>query len=201
MNKQEIQKEIEHIVYLLGMKQVTRFGFERTENDPTESVAEHVYGLFVLAKYFLPLVDPEHKLDWQKIYDMILWHDTGEIETGDIPMFQKTEQHDTEELQALELVKDKSPKHLSVEIYNSAMHYETEDSQERKFMKAIDKLESAFSLRSNTVTAKMRFAKQQVTHEMFVEARTKACGSYPLLLEFGLEIGEYLKEHKTFCDQ
>jgi len=201
MNKQQIQKEIEGILYLLGMKQVTRFGFEREQNDPTESVAEHVYGLFVLAKYFLPLVDPEHELDWQKIYDMILWHDTGEIETGDIPMFQKTEADDAKELQALELVKNKAPEHLSAEIYQSAMHYEAEDSQERKFMKAIDKLESAFSLRSNTTTAKRRFAKQQVTHDMFVGARVKACGSYPLLLEFGLEIGEHLKEHKTFCDQ
>ena len=52
MNKQEIQKEVERIVYLLGMKQVTRFGFEREQNDPTESVAEHVYGLMVFSKIF-----------------------------------------------------------------------------------------------------------------------------------------------------
>ena len=157
--------------------------------------------LWFLAKYFLPLVDAEKELDWQKIYDMILWHDTGEIETGDIPMFQKTTEDDAKELAALDVVKNKSPEHLSTEIYVSAMHYESENSKERQFMKAIDKLESAFSLRSNVVTAKQRFEKQQVTHDMYARVRTEACSPFPLLLEFALEIGNFLDENKTFCDQ
>lgn len=201
MNKQTIQKEIEHIAYLLNLKKVTRFGFARPQHDPTESVAEHVYGLMVLAKYFLPLVDAEKGMNHQLIYDMILWHDTGEIETGDVPMFLKTQQDMDAEVDALGKVKKSAPQQLADEIYNAAYHYETGDSQERRFMKAIDKLESAFSLYCSLDTALERFAKQKVTYQMFIDARTQSCGPFPLLLEFALRIGEQLNQHKVFYEQ
>ncbi len=201
MNQEKIQKEIEQILYLMRLKHVTRWGFQRDTNDPTESVAEHVYGLMVLAKYFLPILDPENRLDKQKIYDMILWHDTGEIETGDIPTFQKTQSDTNLELEALDSARTKTPMSLSQEIYKSAVEYETQNGPEVDFMKMLDKTEGAFELLSNPAVAKMRYAKQRVTKDMFINKRLFIAKTHPIAFEYVKEITEQLDATGAFYFQ
>lgn len=183
---------------MLQLKDVTRWGFDRDKNDPSESVAEHVFGLMVLAKHFLPIVDSEKQMDRQVIYDMIMWHDTGEIETGDIPTFQKTQKHTDAEVAALKQVKEKSPGHLSHEIYDSALEYESGSSREIQFVKMLDKLEGAFELSRNKEVAKMRYAKQKVTKEMFLNKRAFIADSYPEIFPYVQQMADDMEEYGSF---
>jgi len=201
MNQEQIHKEIEGLLYVMKLKRVTRFGFERPEHDPCESVADHVYGLHVLARYFLPLVDANKEMDHALIYDMILWHDTGEIETGDIPTFHKTSEDTLSEIEALSVVKSQVPTSLAEQLYNAAYHYETGEGKEVEFMGMLDKLESALEVLSDQITAKMRFEKQGVTKEMFLAKRKQFSKQFPLMYQFAEEIADQLWEMETFCDQ
>ena len=90
MDKEEIQKEIMNIMYLYELKGIIRYAESRDEKVKTQSVAEHVYGMMILAEHFLPLEDPAGEMDREKLYRMIIFHDVDEIETGDIPTYHKT---------------------------------------------------------------------------------------------------------------
>lgn len=54
-----VLSETGKIQYLYGLKHETRYIVERNEDVASESVAEHVYALHILADYFLPLEDIE----------------------------------------------------------------------------------------------------------------------------------------------
>ncbi len=47
-----VLEELRKLQYLYGQQQVIRSNLTRTEDIMTESVAEHIYGLTVLAHYF-----------------------------------------------------------------------------------------------------------------------------------------------------
>ncbi len=94
-----------------------------------------------LALYFKKFEDPDNKWDWNKIHNMILWHDAAELETGDIPKQHKTQQHEIEEQQALETVINKSPKFINSVVRESITEYEERKSPESLYVKAIDQLE------------------------------------------------------------
>jgi len=49
-----------------------RYATKRDFDTHSESVAEHVFALFFLAQYFLPLEDTRHVLNVEKLYK-ILW--------------------------------------------------------------------------------------------------------------------------------
>jgi 5'-deoxynucleotidase YfbR-like HD superfamily hydrolase len=97
-NKDQILTDLAKLQYLYGLKKVIRYDQNRHETDSTESVAEHVYGMHILAQYFLPLENPKGSWDKSRIYEMITLHDIDEIETGDVLGYTKTE-----EIRALEI--------------------------------------------------------------------------------------------------
>jgi len=55
------------------LKKTIRYGREKDLSKHSESVAEHVFALFLLAKFFLPLEDPESNLDPVRIHELILF--------------------------------------------------------------------------------------------------------------------------------
>lgn len=57
----------------------------------TESVAEHIYGMHILSSYFIKLEDVSNKWDYNKIQQLITWHDADEIETGYVITHRKTD--------------------------------------------------------------------------------------------------------------
>ena len=84
MDKKEILDNVARVQYLYGLKNEIRYGRTRDEKIHTESVAEHLYGAMILVQHFLPLVDPQNTIDRQRVMDLVLVHDFGEIETGDV---------------------------------------------------------------------------------------------------------------------
>ena len=54
-----------------------------------ESIAEHIYGCWLLGTFLLPDTHPDPTYDKQVILDMLLLHDLPEAVTGDIPRPEK----------------------------------------------------------------------------------------------------------------
>ncbi len=138
-----VQSHIEQILVWYNLKRTIRYNETRITDTQSESVAEHVYGMHLLADYFLPL--EEARLDNEKIRQLITWHDMAEAVVGDMTSETKTDQHKAAELQAEETLASAAPEHLHV-IKNLFTEFNSQETLEAKFVRAIDKLEPVFHL-------------------------------------------------------
>jgi 5'-deoxynucleotidase YfbR-like HD superfamily hydrolase len=114
MEKEEIKKEIDKIIYLYKFKKIIRFSSERVEEFSTESDGEHIFAMMILANYFLER--DEYKklnLNREKVYNLILFHEMDELELGDINTYKKTSEDKKEAIKSLEKVFLKIPKGIS----------------------------------------------------------------------------------------
>ena len=96
LTKKFIESELEKINYTYKLNEIIRYNKERKEKYQTQSLAEHVTNMIFLAYYFRQYEDPENKLDFDKVVQMILMHDMGEIETGVFPTHLKTKQNEND---------------------------------------------------------------------------------------------------------
>jgi len=138
--------EVDKLQTIFKLKQEMRYDGTRAEEPGADSVAEHVFGMYLLANYFLPLEDPEHTWDRDKINQMILWHDVDEVITGDIIGYLKTDEDRAREREATEQILADLPKHIEPTARAIITEYEARTSIEAKFTKAIDKIEPTFHL-------------------------------------------------------
>ncbi len=136
--------EIEKIKYTYNLNKVIRYNLQRQEVFETQSVAEHVYNMLILAHYFRDLEDPENILDFEKVTKMILMHDMGEIITGDVVMHYKKEVDRITESEAVKEVAKKTPEFISTNIEVLCNEYDNFLTLEAKYVKAIDKIEAQF---------------------------------------------------------
>ncbi|MBP9843281.1 MAG: HD domain-containing protein [Candidatus Pacebacteria bacterium] len=143
---ERILEDTAKLQYLFGLKKVIRYDQNRHATDSTESVAEHVYGMHILAQYFLPLENLEGTWDRARIYEMITLHDIDEIETGDVLGYTKTAETRALELEAMKRTIEKSPHHLQQTMRSHAEEYEGKQTPEARFVKAIDKIEPLFQI-------------------------------------------------------
>jgi putative hydrolases of HD superfamily len=141
-----ILSEVAKIQYLYGLKYEIRYADERHEEDSTESVAEHIYGMHILCQYFLLLENPAGDWDKLKILEMILLHDIDEIETGDVIGYTKSQAMLDAEADAMRRVMQKSPEHMHRPMAAIIDEYELQESPEAKFVKAIDRFEPLIHL-------------------------------------------------------
>lgn len=129
--------DVNKIVYLLGkMKDLKRSGWVRKDVPNPESVADHSFGLAMLAF----LLTPEH-LDRNKCIKMALIHDLAEIYVGDITPFDRVapEAKHNMEKEAM----DKIAADLNCpEIAALFEEYEADISPEAHFMRNLDRAEA-----------------------------------------------------------
>lgn len=142
----DIIAEVRRLQYLYRLKREIRYGRSRHDAHDTESVAEHVYGMLLLAHYFLEFEDLLHQWDQLKIFTMITIHDLDEIETGDTIGYLKTDAQYQAELSARHVVAHQSPTLLRTIINRASAEYEARQSPEALFTRAIDKLEPLIHL-------------------------------------------------------
>lgn len=142
-----ILSETERLRYVYTLKKEIRYAQERKETLDTESVAEHVFGMQVLANYFLPLEDTAGEWNKLKILETITWHDIDEIETGDTLAHLKTAAHRKEAEQALPKVISRLPETIRQHIDDLMQEYEERKTPEARFVKAIDVIEPLFEVR------------------------------------------------------
>ncbi len=191
-----VLEETRKIQYAYGLKHVTRYIVDRNERILTESVAEHVYALHLLADYFLPLEDPEQKLDWQKVHDMLQYHDIDEIETGDVIGYLKTPEQKAEEAKAMIRVIGRFPEHMQSRIRDIVTEYDELETDEAKFTKALDRIEPLFQIYSKN--GKQILEIQKTTREQSWNHKEPYIKTFPYLYRFLCVIEKTMEKEGYF---
>lgn len=177
-------EDIRKLTELYKLKTEIRYHHTRDEEKSydTESVAEHIYGMMVIADYFLPLLDPDRAWDREKIREMILYHDIDEIITGDTIGWMKPSEHKAVEIEAVHRVIADLPAHMQSDIYDLMEEYFQQESTEAQFVKAIDKFEPLIHLWNES--GKETMLMWGTTLENHWSIRRKPIGKFPLMLEY-----------------
>lgn len=157
LTKDHILSEVRKLQYLYGLKREIRYGQSRPVDDNTESVAEHLYGMHLLAHYFLPLENPAGDWSKERIFTMITVHDLDEIETGDTVGYLKTPEMYASERDSAERVLTSAPAHLQDHFRVHLDEYETQTTLEARFVKALDRFEPLVQIYSD-------FGRRVVNH-------------------------------------
>ena len=119
------------------LKDATRHCY--TKNGRHESVAEHSWMMTLIA-FFLKEEFPEADMD--KVIKMCIIHDLGEAFTGDIPTFEKTQEHKQTEEELLEAWVNTLPESTRAEMTALYAEMAKRETLEAKIYKAIDSLEA-----------------------------------------------------------
>jgi len=152
----------------LRLKALYRQGWlqRKVPEEKTESVADHSFGIAMLALLLCP---PE--LDKQKVLEIALLHETGECIIGDLtPWDNFTEQEKSQmELEAVEKILGQLPD--GKRLIGLWKEFEFETSEEGKFVRQLDKLEMGLQAEvyekfgNNDAKALIESAHQKVTDE------------------------------------
>lgn len=131
-------KEILSFLHKAGnLKENTRHS--QRANGRKESVAEHSWRLSLFA---MLLEEEIEGVDFNKIIRMCILHDLGEAITGDIPSFEKTEQDDQKENNAITVLLNTLPDPISGNWKALFEEMEKLETIEAKIYKALDKMEA-----------------------------------------------------------
>lgn len=127
---------IETMAVAENLKNYTRHSWTSTGRQ--ESVAEHSWRLSLLA-YFVADEFPE--ADINKVIQMCIFHDMGEAFTGDIPIFNKTDEHEKIESEKLYSWIDSLPVPYNEKLRQLFTEMDEQKTLEAKIYKALDKIE------------------------------------------------------------
>lgn len=104
-----------------------------------ETVAAHSWRTALLAMLLAPEF-PE--LDMNKVIRMCLIHDLGEAVTGDIPAFEKTDEHRSQERLALAQLVDTAPAADAAQMHALFAEMDALGTPEARLYKALDRIEA-----------------------------------------------------------
>lgn len=110
-----------------------------TKNGRRESVAEHCW-MTTLMAFFMKDEFPDADMD--KVIRMCIIHDLGECFTGDIPVFDKSKEHEIREDELLLEWVESLPSPVSEEMKALYAEMGQRETTEAKLYKAIDSLEA-----------------------------------------------------------
>lgn len=138
-----ILSELENFLVYYNLKHTLRWGMDNNRKDETESVAEHVYGMHILADYFLPFYP---NLEPEKVRKLITWHDMAEALVDDMTCKMKTKAHKQAETEAEQKLIETSAPHLQTQLHTLFTQYNAQVTANATFVKALDKVEPIFHM-------------------------------------------------------
>ena len=109
-----------------------------TSSNRHESVAEHSWRLCLLA-YSLKQEMKEYDMD--RVLLMCLVHDLGESIIGDIPAFDKNENDEENEKNAIKSIIDMVDGELKTELSSIFKEIDEQETKEARIFKVLDKME------------------------------------------------------------
>ena len=134
-------KEYLAIVHCIaGLKERTRHAWMKSGRQ--ESVAEHSWRMALMA-YFLR--DEFPTVDLTRVLLMALLHDAGEVFTGDIPTFEKTDADRAREHELRNEWIDALPAPYASEVRSLFAEMDTMETEEAKIVKALDRMEAVIT--------------------------------------------------------
>jgi putative hydrolase of HD superfamily len=178
----EVLAEMKAIRELFALKYVMRYQSVRDMTVHSESVAEHLIGMEILSTYFLPLEDPTRKLDALRVYELILFHELGEIETGDILFHKKSHDQKLEEREAAKRVAARLPESLQTLALDRSREFDDCKTPEAKFADAIDKIEPVFHLFEDV--GLQLFKKLGISKNVAITNKIRATEPFPYMRHF-----------------
>jgi putative hydrolase of HD superfamily len=196
MSDEQVVEVAHQLRVAYQLKRTLRYATERNFSVHSESVAEHVFALLYLTHYFLPLEDPEGKLDVAKVHSLLLFHDFGEIAHGDIPYHLKTREHEEREQEAAKDVFASLPHPLGAEGYEYWKDYEFQKSPEAQFVYALDKVEPLFELLDPVNERSMHRLK--FGYEVNIERKLKATQRFPVMRRFAVALSDDMRRRSVF---
>ena len=183
---EKILEDVDKLRYFYTLKEVTRYNTPREQGDDTESVAEHLYGMQLLAQYFLPLEDAAGEFDRGSVSSLITLHDIDEIETGDYVSYIKTEEHRLEAEAAMPKVLSMVPSHIKDAVVSIVNEYETQATKEAQFVKAIDKIEPLIQV--YTEKGRIICHRNKCTAGDSLRIKEKYIEGFPFIKKFALTL-------------
>ncbi len=193
-NENFLAAEMDMLCTYYKLKHTPRWAHIRTQ-DEVESVAEHIYGMHILADYFIPLLD--ETFDLEKVRHIITWHDMAEAIVGDMTSRSKTDEHKQAEKRAEQDLIVTAPSHLKERLQFVYETFDTKTAAEAKLVKALDKIEPMFHLYFLSKNVKNIHKKFDLvwTSEVYREYRSSHINAFPLLKH----VDDYLvKQTKQF---
>lgn len=134
-------KEYLAIIHCIaGLKERTRHAWMKSGRQ--ESVAEHSWRMALMA-YFLH--DQFPNADLTRVLLMALLHDMGEVFTGDIPTFEKTDTDRTHEHHLRDEWIDALPAPYAAEIRSLFTEMDAMETEEARLVKALDRMEAVIT--------------------------------------------------------
>jgi len=174
--------EARRLQYLHQLKTVIRSNLQRAEDVQTESVAEHIYTMMILADYFSTIEECTTPLNMTRVYELITWHDIDEIETGDVVGYHKTSADRAREESAQAAVIAKAPVAVQGTIKNALREYKEQTTPEAKFVKAIDKIDPVFMILNEN--GKKICDITPMTEEQHTRIKLPYMQQYPYIMRF-----------------
>lgn len=193
-----VLEETKKLQYLYALKHEIRYNQQRTDTQPSESVAEHIYGMHILTNYFLALEDTDNTLNRADVYNTITWHDIDEVEAGDMLGQLKTEADRVREAEAMQVVLANLPDAMRPEAVRLLTSYESQSTPEARFVKAIDKIEPIFEIYHESYKPVLR--KNQTTEEQHRRIKEPYIEKFPFMLRFHEVITRELVNEKYFIN-
>ena len=125
---------------IAGLKERTRHAWMKSGRQ--ESVAEHSWRMALMA-YFLR--DEFPTVDLTRLLLMALLHDMGEVFTGDIPTFEKTDADRAREHELRDEWIDALPAPYAAEVRSLFTEMDAMETVEAKIVKALDRMEAVIT--------------------------------------------------------
>ncbi len=139
MKKKDLEECFKFILELEKLKAVTRknkpIGLERYENS-----AEHSWQITVLAMVLANVSDED--IEIEKVIKMLLLHDIGEIDVGDVIFFDEKAKAEAKEkeLESVQRIFGMLPKETGEELLEIWKEFEYGETKEAKFARAVDRV-------------------------------------------------------------
>ncbi len=165
--RQQVMSLMRFIHLAERLKFTLRHGW--ASNGRQESVAEHSWRLALLAFLLAPYT--QVNLNMEKVFGMAVIHDLCEVLTGDTPFFEaidgspekrKKQMLEEEAMKTLTSLLDRS---IGDKFHTLWKEYEDGESEESKFVRALDKIEAQVQQNEADISTWNDFEKQSIfTH-------------------------------------